>query len=592
MRHADRWRDAARRHARRLHLLQNVSHQLATALEVDDVLERLVQTIHMSLGYQLVAAALIEGDELVFYCNAGPPDRTLLPLGHTFALDGPGLTAWAARHGAPVLAGDVAADPRYIAPAELASTRSELVVPIISGAGVIGVIDMQSERPYAFDRHDLELLTTVAEFAATAIEKARLYEAEQDRRRELERLYQNERLLVADMEHSYNELLHTLTELERRDELLRHSERLSALGELASGIAHDFNNLLAGILGNAQLLLIDEFDLERQRMLGVIEQAAQDGAATVRRIQEFARKSERHAQEDVGLAEVIDGALAITRPRWHNLAQREGRLIKVRRELEAAPIVLGSAAELRELLINLIINAVDAMPSGGVLTLRLAEVPPRRGEPCMAVIEVCDSGVGIPPELHDRVFESFYSTKPDGKGNGLGLAMCRQIVARHGGQIELSSVVGQGTTFRVLLPVAGQPLAAATSSAAPTPAAALRVLVADDDKSVRDVLARILQRAGHEVIAADSGEQALARFSPRQFDLLFTDLSLPGIDGATLVGELRARDPRLAVVIVTGWGQADELQPSELGADALITKPFNIAEIHRVVGEIAQRDQV
>jgi signal transduction histidine kinase len=496
-----------------------------------------------------------------------------------------------------VLLGDAGADPRYLPGGESPETRSVLVVPLIGGAGVIGVIDLQSAEPDAFDRHDLALMTTVAELAATAIDKARLYEAEQARRRELERLYQKEQLLVADMEHSYNELFHTLTELERRDELLRHSERLSALGELASGVAHDFNNLLAGILGNTQLLLMDEGDAERRRMLGVIEQAAQDGAATVRRIQDFARKSERHVQEEVDLADVIDGALAITRPRWHTLIQREGRSIQVLRQIEAAPIVLGSAAELRELLINLLINAVDAMPQGGILRVRqavqrqCAEPGAAAADAPMAIIEVRDSGTGIPPELHDRVFESFYSTKPSGKGSGLGLAMCRQIVVRHNGRIELESEVGRGTAFRVLLPIAELAGAAAADAAAPAPAAALRVLVADDDESVRDVLARILQRAGHDVTTVASGEQALAQFDACRYDLVFTDMSMPGIAGAALVGELRARDPRIAVVIITGWDQADTIQGDALGA-VVIAKPFNIAEIHRVVSAIGERDRV
>ena len=262
----------------------------------------------------------------------------------------------------PALVGDTSGDPRFLVLADLPTIRSELVVPMRGRFEVLGVIELQSDQLNAFDEGDLELLMTLAEYAATAIENARLYEAAQDRGRELEQLYQTEQIIRADMEHSYNELLATLMELERRNEQLRRTERLSALGELASGVAHDFNNLLAGILGNVQLLMMDETDAECRRMLGVIEQAAQDGAITVRRIQEFARKSERHLVDTVNLIEVIDGALAITRPRWHNLAQREGRAIRVCREVGDPLLVLGSAAELRELLINLIINAIDAMP--------------------------------------------------------------------------------------------------------------------------------------------------------------------------------------------------------------------------------------
>jgi signal transduction histidine kinase len=462
---------------------------------------------------------------------------------------------------------------------------------------VLGVIDLQADHPNAFDRDDLELISTLAEYATTAIENARLYAAAQERSRELEQLYQNERMLLADMENSYNELMQTLTELEHRDEQLQRSGRLSALGELASGVAHDFNNLLAGILGNTQLLIMDEIDVERRRMLDVIEQAAQDGATTVRRIQEFARTSERQAEETVNMVEAIDGALAITRPRWHNLAQREGRAIQVHCEVGAPLLVLGNAAELRELLVNLIINAIDALPSGGDLMLRLIERRDRaneleRAERRMAVLEVSDSGVGIPAVLHERIFDSFYSTKSASKGSGLGLAMCRQIAARHNGRIELHSAAGQGTTFRVLLPLAQQQAQPAPELAAPPAAAALRVLVVDDDPAVREVLARVLQRAGHAVTSVASAEEALDRFAPLQYDLIFTDLSLSGLDGVTLLGQVRALDPQIAAVIITGWGKLEEGQHQSLGAAAVLTKPFNVAQVLQIVGEISRRDAV
>jgi signal transduction histidine kinase len=591
------WRAASSRQARQLRLLKDVSHQIAAALEVDVVLDRLVQAISSSLGYPFVTAALVEDGYLVTRHVKAPPGMELPPLPDRLPLDGPGVTIWAVHHAQPVVCNDVTSDPRFLFRPEISATLSEMVVPLRGRFAVLGVIDLQADQKNAFDNDDLELISTLAEYATTAIENARLYAAAQERSRELEQLYQNERMLLADMEHSYNELLYTLTELERRDEQLQRSGRLSALGELASGVAHDFNNLLAGILGNTQLLIMDESDVERRRMLDVIEQAAQDGATTVRRIQEFARTSERQTEETVNLAEVIDGALAITRPRWHNLAQREGRAIKVRREISAPLLVLGNAAELRELLINLIINAIDDLPNGGDLTVRLIERrdhtsdPERaRAERRLAVLEVSDSGIGIPQALHERIFDSFYSTKPAGKGTGLGLAMCRQIAARHNGRIELHSAAGQGTTFRVLLPIAQQPAQIAPAQAAPAPALALRVLVVDDDAAVREVLARVRPRAGHAVTGAASAEEALQRFAPLQYDLIFTDLSLEGMDGATLLSQVRTRDPQIAVVIVTGWGSLEEGQHQALGASAVLNKPFNVAQVLQIVGQISRRN--
>jgi CheY-like chemotaxis protein len=342
---------------------------------------------------------------------------------------------------------------------------------------------------------------------------------------------------------------------------------------------------------------LDETDVERRRMLDVIEQAAQDGATTVRRIQEFARKSERQTEETINMAEVIDGALAITRPRWHSLAQREGRTIQVRCEIGAQLLVLGNAAELRELLINLIINAIDALPNGGDLTLRLIEGRDHtndleRAERRIAVLEVSDSGVGIPPVLHERIFDSFFSTKPAGKGSGLGLAMCRQIAARHHGRIELYSAAGQGTTFRVLLPIAQQQAQMEPEQAAPSLTAALRVLVVDDDRAVREVLARVLQRAGHAVTGIASAEEALEQFAPYEYDLIFTDLSLAGMDGPTLLRQVHSLDPHIAAVIITGWGNLAEGQHEALGAAAVLTKPFNVNQILQIVGQVSRRDAV
>jgi signal transduction histidine kinase len=640
-----------------------------------------------------------------------------------------------------VLVDDVATDPRYLVVDELAMMRSELTVPLVGRDGVIGVIDMKSDRPRAFDRHDLNLMRTLADHAATAIENARLYEVEQLRRRDLETLqqialrlssdldldtvlrtvtegaasalranaaailmpdptsdnlnvrahqglpsmyvdrlrvpgrevdqlierwgsgnvlelphktsdqmitadassqagfasmivsrltveatfigvlcvysraqrrftederqmlgalgqqaalavsnarrYQHEQLLVADLEHSYNEMLHTLTELQRTQEQLERTARLRALGELASGVAHDFNNLLSGILGNSQLLLIDETDPDRREMLNVIDQAAQDGAAMVRRIQEFARQREERVRELVDLEAVVDSALAITRTRWHDLAVRDGRPIHVRRDIRRQPLVLGSPAELRELLVNLIINAIDAMPRGGELTLRLDERPePAPAERRLAMIEVMDTGVGIAPELRQQIFDSFFTTKPAGQGSGLGLAICQNIANLHGGRIELDSAVGAGTTFRVLLPLDEEAPVALDAPATPAAVSACRVLVVDDEPAVRDVLARILRRAGHEVTAAASGEQALELFTPGQYDLLFTDLGMPGMGGAALLAQLRARDPRLIAVVITGWSQHEYSGETLPGAAAVVTKPFTSAQIAELVNEL------
>jgi CheY-like chemotaxis protein len=191
--------------------------------------------------------------------------------------------------------------------------------------------------------------------------------------------------------------------------------------------------------------------------------------------------------------------------------------------------------------------------------------------------------------LYERIFDSFYSTKPIGKGSGLDLSICRQIAARHSGRIELHSSAGKGTTFRVLLPLAQQQVQPASELTAPPPTAALRVLVVDDDPAVRELLARVLKHVGHVVTSVASAEEALDQFVPLQYDLLFTDLSLGGMDSATFLSHVRALDPLIAAVIVTGWGRLDEGQHTSLGAAAVLAKPFSVTQVLQIVGDISRQ---
>lgn len=576
------WHVAAEQH-RELEALQSISLEIGGEFNLDVLLQTIVQSTASAFNADAAAVLTAEygGQSLKVRSSYNMPEL-YTKVEHVFIQEARELFEKFGSDGVvelPFVHGDRVIRAEAAEHAGFAATAT---CRLIVDGMLIGVLNVYSCALRRFSASERRLLGALGQQAAMAISNAQRY--------------QHERLLAADLEHSYDDLLQTLTELQRKEEQLNRTARLRALGELASGVAHDFNNLLAAILGNAELLLLDERDPDRCHMLGVIEQAAQDGAATVRRIQEFARKSEDRVHDLVNLTEVIDGALAITRTRWHDSAHRDGHPIHVRREIHGTPMVLGNASELRELLINLIINAVDAMPHGGHLTLRLDEQLAEIEEPAgvyapfrrrLAVIEVADSGIGIPPEIHERVFDSFFSTKSVDQGSGLGLAICQNIANRHGGRIELHSVVGVGTTFRVLLPINDSQLSQ-SAVAPPTAAATCRVLVVDDDPAVRDVLARILQRGGHRVTTAVSGEEALAVFTPGQYDLLFTDLGMPGMGGAALLDHLRAIDPYLVAVVITGWGQLDDARHNLLGAMAVVPKPFSASRITELVGELAR----
>jgi len=248
-----------------------------------------------------------------------------------------------------------------------------------------------------------------------------------------------------------------ITEKKEMEERLFRSEKLRALGELAGGVAHDFNNVLAAILGRAQLLnkiLESPVKIERRKSvrdlkkgLAIIEKAAMDGAETVRRIQEFSRvrDDDRHFTE-VDVNKIVDDALEFTKVRWKNAPESKGMKIKIQRNASSLPLIEGSASELREVFINLINNAVDAMPQGGYIKIKTFR------EKSHVLISVEDTGIGIPKVIRDRIFDPFFTTK-DPQSSGLGMSVSYGIIDRHRGTIKLESVEGKGTTFTVKLPL-------------------------------------------------------------------------------------------------------------------------------------------
>ncbi|NIL99943.1 MAG: HAMP domain-containing protein, partial [Acidobacteria bacterium] len=233
-------------------------------------------------------------------------------------------------------------------------------------------------------------------------------------------------------------LLVDMTETQRLREELEDTQRLRALGELSSGVAHDFNNLLGAILGRIQLLRTRGFPPDVDGDMAVIEKAAQDGRETVRRIQEFSRTRTDRPFEPLSLAEIIDDAVEITRGRWKTESERRNVKVQIAVECDKVPPILGSATELREVFTNLILNAADAMPQGGALTLRCF----RRGSEIHAEVE--DTGVGMTEEIRRHLFDPFFTTKGN-SGTGLGMSVAYGIVCRHGGTIQVETALGTGT---------------------------------------------------------------------------------------------------------------------------------------------------
>jgi signal transduction histidine kinase/ActR/RegA family two-component response regulator len=385
------------------------------------------------------------------------------------------------------------------------------------------------------------------------------------------------------------ELNHYIAEQERIREQFSQIEKLSALGELASGVAHDFNNTLAAILGRAQLMAMRTREPEVIRGLKIIAQAAEDGAKTVKRIQDFARQRRDHDFAPVAVDQLLFDVAEVTRPRWKDLSEANNVHIRLDTHVRSKALVNGDASELREVLVNMIFNAVDAMPAGGRLTLSAEE---RDG--CVEIC-VCDTGVGMSPEVRLRIFDPFFTTKGQA-GLGLGLAVSYGIIRRHEGTFKVESEVGRGTTFRISLPVAvGAAPAQTESEASPrltlvTTTNKQRILVVDDESYVRELMGEILAFEGFEATLAENGNEALKLFEAGNFDAVFTDVGMPGMNGWELARAIRELDSEVPLAVITGWGEA--ISSDEQGTahvNWVVTKPFTIRHVTEITAEISRR---
>jgi signal transduction histidine kinase/ActR/RegA family two-component response regulator len=451
---------------------------------------------------------------------------------------------------------------------KLASTAG--VYALVAAAPIIAIIYL-TYRTY-LNNIDAMSAAAKAEAAAEARAEAAAEQAEQARRH-------------------VEELSHYISEQERIREQYAQIEKLSALGELASGVAHDFNNTLAGILGRAQLLLGTKDPERIEAGLKLIIKTAKDGAKTIKRIQDFARQRRDHDFQPVTVDQLLLDVREITRPRWKSRAESEGVHISLELQLGSDEArVMGDESELREVLVNLVFNAVDAMPQGGTLTLSTREAAGK------VEIAVADTGTGMAEEVRSRVFDPFFTTK--GKaGMGLGLAVSYGIIRRHEGGIEVESELGRGTTFRIKLPAAAA--SAKQEPAAEAPAIALvpqrtdatRILVVDDEENVRELLADILESEGYQVELASSGREALDKFGDgAAFDALFTDLGMQGMSGWELAHAVRELDEKIPVAVVTGWGEAvGSSERLAARVDWVIPKPFDTAQILTIAREVARR---
>ncbi len=450
---------------------------------------------------------------------------------------------------------------------------SLIVAPLQVESQVFGVLIAARRQPHSFSSGECEFLRQLSDHIALAAHQTQLYSA---------------------LQQAYDDLRQT-------QQAVLQQERLRALGQMASGIAHDINNAISPMMLYIESLLEKEPNLSpgaRER-LETIQSAIDDVTATVARLREFYRQREPQlASASVHLNRLVQQVVDLTSARWSNIPQQRGLVIDLRTDLASdLPAILGVESELREALINLVFNAVDAMPDGGTLTLRTRlsdAAASAAGAPGLryVYIEVTDTGVGMDEETQRRCLEPFFTTKGE-RGTGLGLAMVYGIVQRHGAELEIVSTVGQGTTMRLSFAV----LATLVADSSPPPVtyaapSQLRILVVDDDplliKSLRDTL----EGDGHVITTADGGQAGIEAFSTAQqgeepFAAVITDLGMPYVDGRKVAAAIKAASLATPVILLTGWGQRLEAEgdaPSNV--DRVLSKPPKLRELRVALAEL------
>jgi len=400
-----------------------------------------------------------------------------------------------------------------------------------------------------FSESEVTLLQTFADQAAIALENSRLY----------------------------GELRGALRTVEESQQRIVQGERLRALGQMAGGVAHDFNNALAIIVGRAEVLLNETADPDLQQQLNIIVKVALDASQTVRRIQEFTRMRRSRPFQPVRFNQLVDEVVEVTRSRWKDEAHAKGVRYELLVEASPAPVVAGDPSELREALTNVVFNALDAMPEGGRVTLRTGLDGER------VFCSITDTGIGMNDEVKQRVFDPFFTTKGE-RGTGLGLSVVYGIVTRHGGELDVRSEVGRGSVFTIRLPVGRETVERPQAPAVAAPARQGKILVVDDEKDVREVLLDLLVLDRHTVVLCADGEAARARFEEEPFDLVITDLGMPGISGWDVARHVKQHRPETPVAMVTGWGdRLDEREAHARGVDYVVAKPFKRETIRAMV---------
>jgi len=369
-------------------------------------------------------------------------------------------------------------------------------------------------------------------------------------------------------------------------------ENLRILGELAGGVLHDLNNIMGAIMGRSQLIMgrlgnISDSQLAARLSHDVelIEKATVDSGEILNRLRQLSRTKIETKHTIVSILEVVDDSIEMVRPHWERLSQEKGLKIVLKKDVPEEIKVLGEPAGLREVFTNLLLNAFDALPSGGEIGVSCRQV---NG---VVNIVVSDSGSGIPDDILGKVFDPFFTTKGE-KGTGLGLSVSRKIIEMHSGNIIVRSDPEKGTKFMIEIPAYKKGNIEKASDSAGSNGGLLRILIVEDSEELKKMLGESLLSHGFEVSAASSGEEAIAICGGAVFDALIVDLGLPGMTGLDLAGQIRSVDRKIKIILISGWEieqSVSDLQSR--GIDSLITKPFKCETVLETLENFSCRRQ-
>jgi len=393
------------------------------------------------------------------------------------------------------------------------------------------------------------------------------------------------KIMEEELYKSNISLEEALKKLKTSQEHLLKQERLRALEQMGSGIAHDINNALTPVLGHCDLLSESKnLTEEEKEAIKTITIACKDIAHTVAGLKDFSRPltAEKDLQ-NLNLNKIAGEVIELTKPRWKNIPRKTGILIEVTSDLEDnLPVIKGIESEIREALTNIIFNAFDAMNKGGTVTVKTCS-----GKN-MVFLEVKDTGTGMDENVKKHCLEPFFTTKGE-RGTGLGLAMVYGIMERHRGEIEIESSAGKGTSVKLIFPLCETDVKPDIMQDKKVVIPSLKILCIDDETQIIEVMKIVFAREKHVIESAESGREGISLFKEKfnkgeAFDVVITDLGMPGMDGYEVVKNIKLLSPSTPVIIMTGWG--NYLDRSDLkGADTILPKPFTIKDLNKALTE-------